>query len=120
MQGMYDQAAAQSAKLDGAKSLFRERKFRDAISSLEQLAQTDPQNASIKRMISDAHFDLGVQALQTEHLPDAIREFDEVLKADPNDELARRSKTLAERYNGQPKDLLYQIYVKYLPMRTTG
>ena len=27
------------------------------------------------------------------------------------------SKLLAERYNGQPKDLLYKIYVKYLPLR---
>ncbi len=120
MQALYDQASQQTAKLDGAKSLFRERKFRDAIVQLEQLALTDPQNASVKRMISDAHFDLGAQALQSEHLPEAIKEFDEVLKANANDELAKRSKTLAERYNGQPKDLLYQIYVKYLPIRTAG
>ena len=120
MQALYDQASQQAAKLDGARALFKERKFQDAITSLEQLAQSDPQNASIKRMITDAHFDLGAQALQNERIPDAIREFDEVLKNDPNDELARRSKTLAERYNGQPKDLLFQIYVKYLPMRTVG
>jgi hypothetical protein len=46
-----------------------------------------------------------------------------VLKMDPNDELAGRSKALAERYSGQPappKDLLYKIYVKYLPMRKVG
>ena len=36
---------------------------------------------------------------------------------DPNDDLAKRSRTLAERYSGQPKDLLYKIYVKYLPLR---
>ena len=120
MQALYDQASLQAAKLDGAKALFKERKYQDAITSLEQLAQTDPRNASIKRMITDAHFNLGAQALQNERVPDAIREFDEVLKGEPNDELARRSRTLAERYNGQPKDLLYQIYVKYLPMRTVG
>jgi len=68
-------------------------------------------------MITDAHFNLGAQALQSERTADAIREFDEVLKADPNDELARRSRILAERYNGQVKDLLYKIYVKYLPLR---
>jgi len=38
-------------------------------------------------------------------------------RLEPNDELAKRSKLLADRYNGQPKDLLYKIYVKYLPMR---
>jgi tetratricopeptide (TPR) repeat protein len=120
MQALYDQATQQSAKLEGAKALFKERKYQDAIAALEPLAAADPQNASIKRMITDAHFNLGAQALQNERLPDAMKEFDEVLKADPSDELARRSRTLAERYNGQPKDLLYQIYVKYLPMRTVG
>ena len=68
-------------------------------------------------MVIDAHFNLGAAALQEERLPDAMKEFDEVLKLDPNDELAKRSKELAVRYNGQPKDLLYKIYVKYLPMR---
>jgi len=120
MQALSDQAVLQAAKLGGAKALFNERKYQDAITSLEQLAQTDPQNLSIKRMITDAHFNLGAEALQHDKLADAIKEFDAVLKTDPNDELARRSRTLAERYNGQPKDLLYQIYVKYLPMRSVG
>ena len=120
MSALYDRAAQQSAKLQGAKGLFNERKYQDAITALVQLQQTDPENASIKRMITDAHFNLGAQALQNERLPEAIKEFDEVLKIEPNDELARRSRTLAERYNGQPKDLLYQIYVKYLPMRSVG
>src|SRR5437764_5581217 len=120
MQSLYDQAMQQSAKLEGARALFKERKYQDAIAALAPLEQTDPQNASIKRMITDAHFNLGAQALQNERLPDAMREFDEVLKANPNDEQARRSRTLAERYNGQPKDLLFQIYVKYLPLRTVG
>src|SRR5205085_12179611 len=100
MQSLYDQAMQQSAKLEGARALFKERKYQDAIAALAPLEQTDPQNASIKRMITDAHFNLGAQALQNERLPDAMRDFDEVLKANPNDEQARRSRTLAERYNG--------------------
>ena len=40
-----------------------------------------------------------------------------MLKLDPKDDLAKRSKDLAARYNDQPKVLLYKIYVKYLPMR---
>ena len=35
----------------------------------------------------------------------------------PTNELARRSRDLAVRYNGEAKDLLYKIYVKYLPLR---
>lgn len=114
---MYDAAAQQVAKLDASRQLFNERRYADALSNLNQLAQQDPQNKNIQQMIVAAHFNLGAAALQEERLPDAIAEFDEVLKADPTDELARRSKLLADRYNGQPKDLLYKIYVKYLPLR---
>jgi tetratricopeptide (TPR) repeat protein len=114
---LYDTSAQQVAKLDAAKSLFKEHRFADALGNLEQLRAQDPQNKNIERMVIDAHFNLGAAALQEERLPDAMKEFDEVLKVDPTDELAKRSKELAVRYNGQPKDLLYKIYVKYLPMR---
>jgi tetratricopeptide (TPR) repeat protein len=117
---MYDTAAQQVAKLDAAKALFKERRYADAVTNLQPLAQQDPQNLNTKRLLIDAHFDLGAQALQEERLPDAMKEFDEVLKVDPNDDLAKRSKELAVRYNGQPKDLLYKIYVKYLPLRQVG
>lgn len=120
VQPIYNTASQQVAKLDAAKSLFRERRFADALSNLEQLRTQDPQNLNIQRMIVDAHFNLGAAALQEERLPDAAKEFEEVLKVDPADELAKRSRALAERYNGQPKDLLYKIYVKYLPMRTSA
>jgi tetratricopeptide (TPR) repeat protein len=116
---MYAAASQQVAKLEVAKALFSEQKYQEAIANLDPLLQADPQNQSIRRMLTNAHFDLGAIALQDERLPDAIREFDFVLKADPNDELAKRSKVLADRYSGQPKDLLYKIYVKYLPLRKT-
>jgi len=117
MKTMYDTAAQQVAKLDAAKSLFNERKYTDALANLQQLQQADPQNKNIQRLVEDAHFNIGAQALQNENLPDAVAQFDEVLKMDPTDELAKRSRELAIRYQTQPKDLLYKIYVKYLPLR---
>jgi len=117
MKTLYDTAAQQVAKLDSAKSLFAEHRYADALASLEPLAAADPQNKNIQRMIEDAHFNMGAVALQNEDLNTAVTQFDQVLKTDPNDELARRSKELAMRYQGQQKDLLYKIYVKYLPLR---
>jgi len=114
---IYDTAAQQVAKLDAAKQLFVEHRYGDAIANLQPLLQADPANKNIQRMITDAHFNMGAAALQEERLPDAIQQFDEVLRVDANDELARRSRELAVRYTGQPKDLLYKIYVKYLPQR---
>lgn len=113
----YDTASQQVAKLATAQSLFAERRYAEVIASLEPLRAQDPQNTNIRRMIVDAHFNIGTIALRQDRLPDAIKAFDEVLKEDPNDDLARRSKELAERYEGQPRDLLYRIYVKYLPLR---
>ena len=116
----YDQASQQVAKLDSAKALFGERKYADAITNLQPLLEQDPQNAGVRQMIVNAHFNLGAQALQEERTADAIKEFDEVLKVNANDELARRSRELAVRYDKQSKDLLYRIYVKYLPLRAAA
>jgi tetratricopeptide (TPR) repeat protein len=113
----YDIASQQTAKLDSAKALFAGRRYADAVANLEPLLAADPQNKSIQRMLIDAHFNLGATALREERLPDAVREFEQVLQMDPTDELAKRSKDLALRYEGEQKDLLYRTYVKYLPYR---
>jgi tetratricopeptide (TPR) repeat protein len=117
LKAQYDAAAQQAGKLDSAKALFAERKFGDAIANLQPLLAQDPQNVAIQRLLLDAHFNYGAMALQEERTTDAIRELDEVLKSDPNDTIAKRSRELAVRYDGEPKDLLYKIYVKYLPLR---
>jgi tetratricopeptide (TPR) repeat protein len=117
LKAMYDESTQQAAKLDAAKALFGERRYTEAISSLQPLLEQDPQNQNIKRLMVDAHFNLGATALQEERTAEAMKEFDEVLKVYPDDELARRSRELAQRYDGEPKDLLYKIYVKYLPLR---
>jgi len=114
---MYDTATQQVAKLDNAKSMFNEHKYADALANLQQLQTDDPQNKNIQRLVEDAHFNLGAVALQNENLPDAVAQFDAVLKIDPADDLAKRSRELAVRYQTEQKDLLYKIYVKYLPLR---
>jgi tetratricopeptide (TPR) repeat protein len=107
----------QAQKLDAAKALFGERRYTEALASLQPLLEQDPENQNIRRLMVDAHFNLAATALQEERTSEAIKEFDEVLRVDPNDELAKRSRDLAQRYEGEPKDLLYKIYVKYLPLR---
>jgi len=113
----YDTAVNQVAQLESAKKLFTEQKYDEAIANLQPILTQDPQNANVQRMIVDAHFNLGAKALQEERTADAVTQFDEVLKVNPNDDLAKRSRELALRYDRQTKDLLYRIYVKYLPLR---
>lgn len=113
----YDMASQGMAKLDSAMVFFKEGNYRGAVDALEDLSRQDPQNQSIKQLLANAHFNLGKVALESENLADAVVEFDQVLRASPADEIAKRSRNIAERYKGQPKDLLYRIYVKYLPLR---
>jgi tetratricopeptide (TPR) repeat protein len=113
----YDTAANQVAQLEAAKKLFTEQRYDEAIANLQPILAQDSQNANVQRMILDAHFNLGAKALQEERTADAVTQFDEVLKVNPGDDLAKRSRELALRYDKQTKDLLYRIYVKYLPLR---
>jgi tetratricopeptide (TPR) repeat protein len=117
LKAMFDTATQQAAKLDAAKALFGEQRYTEAISNLQPLLAQDPENQNIRRLIADAHFNIAAGALQEERTSEAVKEFDEVLKIDPNDDLARRSRELALRYDNESKDLLYKIYVKYLPLR---
>jgi tetratricopeptide (TPR) repeat protein len=117
MRAQYDAAAQQVAKLDSAKALFSERKFNEAIANLQPLLEADPQNQSIQKLITDAHFNNATIALQEERIQEGVKELDEVLRVNPDDEIAKRTRELALRYDGQTKDLLYKIYVKYLPLR---
>ena len=112
-----DAANRQVTRLQSASVLFKEGNYREALGSLELLQQQDPANQNVRQMISDAHFNLGQIALQEEKTQEAISHFDQVLAANPADELARRSRELASRYNNERKDLLYRIFVKYLPQR---
>jgi len=71
----------------------------------------------------DAAVDAGVHMIEFDVLPEHHDGTGELWLAHDYEAAKRiepRPHTLAERYNGQPKDLLFQIYVKYLPMRTVG
>lgn len=115
--GLLDSATAQVSRLEGAISLMKQGNHAAALQNLESLAQQDPGNPNIEKLISNAHFNLGAAAMRSDRLTDAVAEFDKVLQRAPADDEARRSRDIAHKYIEEPKDLLYQIYVKYLPQR---
>lgn len=114
---MFDDAAARVAKLNAARTLIKEGNYAEALVNLDRLQQEDPQNRNIQQLISNARFNLGALALQSENTKSAIEEFDRVLAQNPDDEIAKRSRDLAARYDGEQKDLLYRIYARHLPLR---
>ena len=114
---MYDAASRQVSKLDTATSLFAQGSYREAIQELETILEAEPDNLNAHEMLANAHFNLGVAALKNRNTGDAIAEFDSVLQHNPEDTMARRSLEIAQLYQDKPKDLMYEIFVKYLPQR---
>lgn len=114
---LYDQVNVHAAQFENARNLFSSGDYPAAIAASEAILQQNPENANARDLISRARFNMGVQALQEERLGDAVAQFDALLETNPDDELARRARELAVRYDGTNKDLLYRIFVKYLPTR---
>ncbi|HSN69245.1 MAG TPA: tetratricopeptide repeat protein, partial [Thermoanaerobaculia bacterium] len=114
---IYDRAVEQVRRLETAENLFKSENFLESITAAESILQETPNNTNARDLITRAQFNLGVQALQEERLQDAAARFDQVLAAQPDDELARRARELAIRYEGTERDLLYRIFVKYLKLR---
>ncbi len=116
-QASYQLAVQQAAKLDAAQVLFKEGKYVESIAALEQLLAEDAENVSVRLLMANAHFNLGRSLLETEQLGQAAEQFAKALEYNAQDEIAQRAHDLAVRYDGQPKDLLFRIFVKYLPLR---
>ncbi|HVT43503.1 MAG TPA: tetratricopeptide repeat protein [Thermoanaerobaculia bacterium] len=117
LKSQHAEASQQVTRLNSAMLLFGEGKYDEAIELLEQLRSQDPTNRNVVQLLANAHFNLGVAAMRENRDDQAVRHFDETLELAPDDEMARRSKDLVLRYQGEGKDLLYRIYVKYLPLR---
>ncbi|MGK2857213.1 MAG: tetratricopeptide repeat protein [Thermoanaerobaculia bacterium] len=116
-QANYQIAGQQAAKLDAAQVLFKEGRYVESIGALEQLLAEDPENVSVRLLMAGAHFNLGRSLLETEQLGQAAEQFGKALEYNAQDELAQRARDFAVRYDDKPKDLLYRIFVKYLPLR---
>lgn len=118
IQPMLDQATQKVAMLENARALLRDGRWQDAAAALQELRQQDPGNQNVQAMLVASHFNRGVTSLRNGETDAAGEAFRDALALNGNDELAKRSLDLANKYRGRDKDLLYQIYVKYLPLRT--
>ncbi len=132
--GRLDQAA-QIAKLDGddAKladairkqlepiapqvALFQQHEWERALPDLWKLHEKDPGSNDVTQMIVDCYYNLAVHDLQRNDAAKATEKLKEALDLHQDDAAVKRDYLFAQTYQERPKDLLYQIYVKYLPFR---
>lgn len=115
---MLAQAQEKVNQLAPVRAMFAAERWPDAVAALRPMREQDPANANVRDMLAAAHFNQGVAALRESDTAEAVQAFDAALAVNPEDRMAARSRELAAKYDREEKDLLYQIYVKYLPLRT--
>jgi hypothetical protein len=97
--------------------LFLTHNWEFALPELWRLHQSQPENRDITRMIVDSYYDLGVRDLQHNDVAKAEQKFTEAKNLAPDDPDVKRQLVFAQTYLARGPDMLYRIYVKYLPIR---
>lgn len=105
------------APLSTEIELFEARDYQVLLPRLWRLREEDPSDALVEDLIVDTYYNMGVRELQRGDPRQALEHFQEARELAPDDEALRRNTLLAETYSSQPRDRLYEIYVKYLPFR---
>ena len=114
------QLAAAKQKLVPLKSqvdLFLGHNWELALPELWRLHQSEPENRDVTRMLVDSYYDLGVRDLLHNDAGKAAQKFSEAKNLAPDDPDVKRQLVFAQTYLTRGPDLLYQIYVRYLPIR---
>ena len=113
----FRQAAAALEPLKHQIELFHEGEYEMIMPELWRLLEDDPANRDARRLLVSSYYNRGVRELQRGDAARAAAEFQEALSLAPDDEELQRHYLFAKTYEQRSKDLLYRIYVKYLPFR---
>ena len=105
------------APYKAAMDLFRQEDWEFALPALWRLREADPGNPDLTRLLVDAYYNLGVQALQRDAVSEARTQFKEASALLPSQSELQRLERFTEIYESRPRDLLYKTYVKYLSIR---
>jgi tetratricopeptide (TPR) repeat protein len=96
---------------------FREHEWESILRDLWIKHDADPGNRDVTQLLADSNYNLAVRDLQRNDASKAVTWLSDAVKLQPDDAVLRRHYLFAQTYQERPKDLLYQIYVKYLPYR---
>jgi tetratricopeptide (TPR) repeat protein len=105
------------APLANQIDLFRQHEWEHALPDLWRMHDSDPANRDVTQLIVDSYYNLAVRDLQRADAKKAGENLKEAINLQQDDELLKRHYLFAQTYQERPKDLLYRIYVKYLPYR---
>lgn len=96
--------------------LMEQGEYTRALPDLWRQHEANPDNMDVRRLITDSYYNLAIRALQQGDARTAAEHLEEAAEMSPGTGLERHLR-FARTYAERDKDLLYRIYVKYLPAR---
>lgn len=97
--------------------LVRQGEHERALPDLWRRHEADPADRVVRYLLVEAYYRMGARDLQRGDAAAAAEHLGEAAALAPDDPLLARHQRFAESYAEREKDLLYRIYVKYLPSR---
>jgi tetratricopeptide (TPR) repeat protein len=98
-------------------SLMRDGEYEMALNRLWRLHEEDPTNLDTRRLMVDSYYNLTISDLRRSAPKDARKKIKEARELDRDDPMLERLERFCAAYERRSPDLLYRIFVKYLPER---
>jgi len=98
-------------------NLMRDGEYEMALNRLWRRHEADPSNLDTRRMMVDAYYNLSLEDLRRGDPRAARTKLRDALELDVSDPLLMRVEHFCAAYERRNQDLLYRIFVKYLPQR---
>jgi tetratricopeptide (TPR) repeat protein len=105
------------AGLEDQIRLFEQGDWEFVVPELWRLHTANPEDKDVVRLMVDSYYNLGVRDLQRGDSPAAVEKFERAAELDAADPDVVRLLRFGQVYSERPADLLYRIFVKYLPFR---
>ena len=110
-------ARSRTEPLASQIDLVRQHEWEHALRDLWRMHEAEPGNRDITRLMVDSYYNMALRDLQRMDTGKAIENLREAAGLNPQDRELQRQLLFAQTYQERPKDLLYRIYVKHLPLR---
>lgn len=124
IQELTDDLAAQAQEanerlsgLTAEVEMFRKGEWEYLLNSLWRRRESEPRSRDTDRLMIDSYYNLALRDLQRGDSAAAAEKLKEALTLDPRDANLQRLALFARTYEDRGEDLLYRIFVKYLPAR---
>ncbi len=98
--------------------LFEKAEYERLIPSLWLRREEEPDNPDLDLLLVDSYYNLALTDLQRGDALGASEKLKDALQVQPDSRELQRLELFARTYAARPTDLLYRIFVKYLPSRS--